>query len=387
MANTIRIGVAGIGAAGRAFLPAIRGHDVFRLAAIVEPVTQTREAVARECGVPGFADLPSMLADGGIDAVYIATPTELHPQHAALAFAARKHVLTEKPMAIRLEQGQQMVADAARAGVVLLCGHSHSYDRPIQAMRDIVGSGRLGRVRMINTWNFTDWIYRPRRPDELDVGQGGGVTFRQGSHQFDILRLLGGGLVRSVRATTFDWDPERSSIGAHVVALQFEDGAAATAVYNGYGYFSTMELVADVTEWGFVEPLSKRVPVRRASAGLSPAEELAAKRKRAVNAIPANAPHQPHFGLTLVSCERGAIRQSPDGLYVYSEAGREEIAVPTDRSPRDLVLDEFAAVIAGRAKPIHDGRWGLANLEVCLAAIESSRTGREIELQHQVAVP
>jgi phthalate 4,5-cis-dihydrodiol dehydrogenase len=387
MANTIRIGVAGIGAAGRAFLPAIRGHDVFRLAAIVEPVTQTREAVARECGVPGFADLPSMLADGGIDAVYIATPTELHPQHAALAFAARKHVLTEKPMAIRLEQGQQMVADAARAGVVLLCGHSHSYDRPIQAMRDIVGSGRLGRVRMINTWNFTDWIYRPRRPDELDVGQGGGVTFRQGSHQFDILRLLGGGLVRSVRATTFDWDPERSSIGAHVVALQFEDGAAATAVYNGYGYFSTMELVADVTEWGFVEPLSKRVPVRRASAGLSPAEELAAKRKRAVNAIPANAPHQPHFGLTLVSCERGAIRQSPDGLYVYSEAGREEIAVPTDRSPRDLVLDEFAAVIAGRAKPIHDGRWGLANLEVCLAAIESSRSGREIELRHQVAVP
>jgi phthalate 4,5-cis-dihydrodiol dehydrogenase len=213
------------------------------------------------------------------------------------------------------------------------------------------------------------------------------VTFRQGSHQFDILRLLGGGLVRSVRATTFDWDPERSSIGAHVVALQFEDGAAATAVYNGYGYFSTMELVADVTEWGFVEPLSKRVPVRRASAGLSPAEELAAKRKRAVNAIPANAPHQPHFGLTLVSCERGAIRQSPDGLYVYSEAGREEIAVPTDRSPRDLVLDEFAAVIAGRAKPIHDGRWGLANLEVCLAAIESSRSGREIELRHQVAVP
>jgi phthalate 4,5-cis-dihydrodiol dehydrogenase len=386
MASAIRIGIAGIGAAGRAFLPAIRGHDVFRLAAVAEPVAETREAVARECGVPGFADLPSMLAGGDIDAVYIATPTELHPEHAALAFAAKKHVLTEKPMAIRLDQGQAMVTDAERAGVLLLVGHSHSYDRPIQAAREIIASGRLGRVRMINTWNFTDWIYRPRRPDELDVGQGGGVTFRQGSHQFDIVRLLGGGLVRSVRATTFDWDLARPSIGAHTVALQFEDGAAATAVYNGYGYFSSMELVADITEWGFVEPLAKRTPVRRASAGLSPAEELAAKRKRAVNAIPANAPHQPHFGLTLVSCERGAIRQSPDGLYVYSETGREEIAVPTDRSPRDLVLDEFAAAIAGRAKPIHDGRWGLANLEVCLAAIESSRSGREVELRHQVAV-
>lgn len=387
MASAIRIGVAGIGAAGRAFLPAIRGHAAFQLAAIAEPVAETREAVARETGALGFADLPSMLAGAGIDAVYIATPTELHPQHAALAFAAKKHVLTEKPMAVRLDQAEAMVADAARAGVVLLCGHSHSFDRPIQAIREIVASGRLGRVRMINTWNFTDWMYRPRRPDELEIGQGGGVTFRQGSHQFDIIRLLGGGLVRSVRATTFDWDPARRSIGAHVVALQFQDGAAATAVYNGYGYFSTMELIADVSEWGFVEPLAKRAPVRRGSAGLSPADELEAKRRRAVHAIPASAPHQPHFGLTLVSCERGDIRQSPDGLYVYAEAGREEIAVPTDKSPRDLVLDEFAAAISGRVKPIHDGRWGLANLEVCLAAIESSQTGTDIELRHQVAIP
>ena len=88
----------------------------------------------------------------------------------------------------------------------------------------------------------------------------------------------------------------------------------------------------------------------------------------------------------MVSCERGDIRQSPDGLYVYSERGREEIAVPNDKSPRDLVLDEFAAAIAGRARPIHDGRWGLANLEVCIAAIESSKRGEEIELKHQVSI-
>jgi phthalate 4,5-cis-dihydrodiol dehydrogenase len=90
--------------------------------------------------------------------------------------------------------------------------------------------------------------------------------------------------------------------------------------------------------------------------------------------------------LTLISCERGTIRQSPDGLYVYTEAGREEITVPTDKSPRDLVMDEFAAAIVGQAEPVHDGRWGLANLEVCLAAIESSQSGKEIELQYQVEI-
>ena len=78
---------------------------------------------------------------------------------------------------------------------------AHGYDLPIQHMREIIAGGRLGRVRMIHTWNFTDWVYRPRRPDELLVESGGGVTFRQGSHQFDIVRLLGGGEVKSVRAT------------------------------------------------------------------------------------------------------------------------------------------------------------------------------------------
>ncbi len=121
------------------------------------------------------------------------------------------------------------------------------------------------------------------------------------------------------------------------------------------------------------------------SAG-SAADELAAKRKRAGSAIPANAPHQPHFGLTLVSCERGDIRQSPDGLFVYSDKGREEIKLANDRSPRDLVLDEFAAAIGGQAPAIHDGRWGLANLEICLAAIESSKSGKAIDLKHQVPI-
>ena len=384
MAGKIRIGIVGLGAAGRAFLPAIRGHAAFELAALAEPLDEARNSIAAETGAKGFRDLPSMLEGAPLDAVYIATPTELHPEHAALAFAANRHVLTEKPMAVELEQARAMIAAADRAGVVLLVGHSHSYDLPIKKMREIVAGGALGRVRMIHTWNFTDWIYRPRRPDELDIALGGGVTFRQGSHQFDIIRLIGGGLVKSVHATTFDWDVARRSIGAHTVFMQFADGIAATAVYNGYGYFSTMELTADVTEWGFTEPLDKRAPVRRSPA--SAADELAAKRKRAGSAIPASAPHQPHFGLTLVSCERGDIRQSPAGLFIYSDKGREAVALPNDRSPRDLVLDEFAGAMTGKSPAIHDGRWGLANLEICIAAIESSKSGKAIELKHQVAI-
>jgi phthalate 4,5-cis-dihydrodiol dehydrogenase len=382
MPGKIRIGIVGMGAAGWAFVPAIRGNPAFELAAVADPVADMREAAAKEAGAAPYADLPSMLQAANLEAVYIATPTELHPEHVATVCAAKKHVLTEKPMAIRVDQAQVMVAAAELHGVALQVGHSHSYDLPIARMREIVASGALGRARMIHTWNFTDWMARPRRAAELDVGQGGGVTYRQGAHQVDILRLIGGGLVKSVRATTFDWDDSRRSIGAHTIFLNFADGAAATAVYNGYGHFSGTELIGGVGEWG---DITKQRASAQPSVAMTPEQELAAKRQRARNAIPVSAPHQAHFGLTMVSCERGDIRQSPDGLLVYSERGREEIALPADKSPRDLVIAEFADAIAGKPTT-HTGRWGLANLEVCTAAIESSRSGKEIELKHQVAV-
>ena len=272
MSGKIRIGIVGMGAAGWAFVPAIRGNPAFELAAVAEPAAEMRETAAAETGVAVHSDLPSMLRSAALDAVYIATPTELHPEHVAEVCAAKKHVLTEKPMAIRVEQAQAMIEAAERAGVVLQVGHSHSYDLPIARMREIVASGALGRVRMIHTWNFTDWMARPRRAAELDVGQGGGVTYRQGAHQVDILRLIGGGLVKSVRATTFDWDESRRSIGAHTIYLNFADGAAATAVYNGYGHFSGAELIGGVGEWGEAarpraEPQACRARSRRTGAG------------------------------------------------------------------------------------------------------------------------
>ena len=102
-----------------------------------------------------------------------------------------------------------MIAAARSAGVQLVVGHSHSFDRPIRRTREIIASGAVGAPRMITALNFTDFLYRPRRPEELVTEQGGGVVFSQAAHQIDIVRLLGGGRVRSVRASTGAWDPAR----------------------------------------------------------------------------------------------------------------------------------------------------------------------------------
>lgn len=386
-APRLRLGIAGVGAAGQAFIPAVRQHGGFEWVAFAEPDAALREALQREHGVAAVATVAEMLDRTGLDAVYVATPTPLHATHVQQAAAAGKHVLVEKPMAATLEDARAMVAAAQQSGVVLVVGHSHSFDAPIRAMRELIVSGELGPVRMAHTWCFSDWMNRPRRPDEFDATQGGGVTLRQGAHQFDVLRLLCGGRARSVRARTFDWNPQRRAIGAHTVFIDFEGGVVATAVYNGYGGFSSAELCFDVGEWGRRQPPAERTAGASPAAGLSPEQELQAKRARARGAIPATAPHQPFFGLTLVSCERGDIRQSPQGLWVYSDAGKREIHVPLDRSPRELVLAEFHDAITGRAAALHDGRWGLANLEVCMAAMRSSQAGAEVQLLEQVPLP
>ena len=380
----IRIGVAGLGAAGHAFVPALRRHPGFEWVALAEPAAEVRTRAQQEHGVAAYASLPDLLAHAGLDAVYLATPTALHAEQVQQAAAAGKHVLVEKPMATQLDEARGMVDAAARAGVVLLVGHSHSFDAPIQAMRELIESGELGAVRMVNTWCFTDWLHRPRRADELDAERGGGVTFRQGAHQFDVIRLLCGGGARSVRAKVFDWDPQRRAIGAHIAFIDFEDGAAATAVYNGYGGLSSMDLCFDISEWGLHQPPAQRQRRQASTAMQTPEQALKAKQVRARTAIPDHAPYQPFFGLTVVSCERGDIRQSPAGLLVHTAEGQREIAVSLSRSPRDRVLDEFHEAIEGGRSPVHDGRWGLANLELCVAALESSRSGREVALREQV---
>jgi phthalate 4,5-cis-dihydrodiol dehydrogenase len=366
-------------------LPSIDKRADVELAAVADSLPAACDEVATQHGARVFPDIASLVAGDDVEAVYIATPTDLHVEHVMTALAAGKHVLVEKPMAIDLAGAKAMVEAAERAGLLLMVGHSHSYDLPYRRMRDLVNEGRLGRVRMMHNIYYTDWLYRPRRPEELKTELGGGVTFRQGAHQFDILRLVGGGLVRKVRAVTFDWDPQRSAIGAHCAWLTFEDGTVATAVYNGYGAFLSSEICYDVGELGSPQGVELAGAARRAFRTRTPGDELAAKRTRAGGLRDDEmAPNQPFFGWMVVSCEGGDIRQSPTGLYIYSERGREELPVPLDRSTRDVMLEEFFDAVSGARSPLHDGRWGMANLEVCVAAIESARTDRDVELKYQV---
>ena len=258
-----------------------------------------------------------------------------------------------------------MTAAAKLSGKILLAGHSQAMAAPIRKMAELVSSGEHGRLAMVHTWHYTDWLYRPRLPDELDEGQGGGVVFRQSPHQVDIVRVIAAEPVTSVRAATFDLDPQRAATGAYTAFLGFASGAAATLVYSGYGRLDAAELT-----------FGQGRPDIRQARGLSAAEERALKEELRV---PATAAH-PFFGLTVATCQRADLRQSPHGLFVYDDAGRREIELPANELRGQAELEElYDAVVHGRP-PVHDGRWGQATHEVTLAMLESARLGREISL-------
>ena len=167
------IGVAGLGRAFMLTLPSFLADPRVRLVAATDPRADATARFATEFGAHAHESIEGLCADPDVEVVYIATPHELHAKHVEIAAGHGKHVLVEKPMAIRQDECRAIVAAATRANVVVIVGPSHSFDRPIARAREIVASGIYGGVRMIHAQYFTDFVYRVRRPQELDAKRGG----------------------------------------------------------------------------------------------------------------------------------------------------------------------------------------------------------------------
>jgi len=384
--RALALGVIGLGMAGAVMVRAAARHPGVVLTAAADPQAAPREAFGRDFNARTYADARALCEDAAVEAVYVATPHQFHAEHAIAAAERGKHVILEKPMALTLAECDRIIAAVERAKVHLIVGHTHAFDPAVREMRRIIGSGDLGALGMIASWNYTNYLYRPRRPEELDTSKGGGILFNQVPHQIDTVRLLGGGRVKRVRAQVGVLDPARPTEANCTAFLEFADGASASLVYSGYDYFDSDELHFWVSERG-----SRKQPAHGASRRALRAHrgpEAALRTSSVGYGAPdqGEPPHQPHFGVTIATCARGDLRASADGVLVYGEDGRREVALPDGGrySGRLNVLDDMRAAIATGRPPVHDGRWGKATLEVALAIQQSARERREVELVHQV---
>jgi len=380
-ATPLRFGVAGLGRAFSVMLPTFTRHPAVRLVAAADTRAEARARFSEEFSAKAYDTIAALCTDQAVNAVYVATPHQFHREHATQAAQAGKHLLIEKPMALTIEDCTAIADAARRAGVHVVVGHSHSFDPPVQHLRKLIESGVFGQVRMINALNYTDYLYRPRRPEELDTSKGGGAVFNQAAHQVDMVRLIAGAPVHSVRAMTGSWDAKRPTEGAYATLLTFENGAFASLVYNGYGHFDSDEFDGWIGEMGQTKT---PYPGQARPRFKTQDDETAYKNARNYGGAdfhpPGEAAAHQHFGTLMVSCDRADLRPVSNGVMIYQNGSCWLDAIFSLVLPRAEVIDElYQAVVHGKA-PLHDATWGTATVAVLLAMLQSARDGRDVRL-------
>jgi phthalate 4,5-cis-dihydrodiol dehydrogenase len=382
----IRLGVAGLGRAFTLMLPTFLQDKRVQLVAACDPRAEARAQFANDFSAQVHTDIEQLASDPLVEAIYIASPHQFHCEHTRIAAALKKHVLVEKPMALTLAECDAMIAACRANNVHMVVGHSHSFDSPYKIARDLAASGKYGRIRMIQALNFTDFLYRPRRPEELQTEAGGGVIFSQAAHQIDIVRMLAGSPIRQIRGITGAWDPQRPTEGAYSALLWFASGAFANITYSGYGHFDSDEWCGWVDEMGMPKTPDSYGLARQRLARLKDLDEEAGLKAARTYGGSQYQPSEDiapsayqHFGPIIISCEGADIRPSPGGVWVYGD-GREQIRLSPPIVPRSEVIDEFYAAIIQGTPPFHDGVWARSTLQACLALLKSAHEGREISL-------
>lgn len=387
----IRLGVLGLGRAFTLMVPTLARDPRLQLVAACDPRQAAVQRFTQDFQGRGHDSVESLCADPAVEWIYVATPHQMHAQHVALAAAHGKHVLVEKPMALSLQDCSLMIDACERAGTQLIVGHSHSFNAPVLQARRMIDSGRFGAVRMIHAMNFTDFLYRPRRPEELDTARGGGVVFSQAAHQVDIVRLLGGGQVTSVYARTGRWDAARPTEGAYTAILDFASGAFASVTYNGYGYYDSDALMGGVGEMGRDKApgthqqtrLKLRSATDEAAEAMQKAERNYGGSTYQPDTAPAPGAYQ-HFGPVIVSCDGADLRLTPAGVEVHDADGVRLERLPAPVIARSEVIDELWSVAREGRAPVHGGAWSRATMEVCLAILQSQQQRAPVALQSQV---
>jgi phthalate 4,5-cis-dihydrodiol dehydrogenase len=386
----MRFGICGLGFAGAVLMaPSMQSHPHAEIAAACDPNEDVRSRFGQRYGVPVYASIDEMLAAGGLDAVYVASPHQFHCEHVLKACASRLHLIVEKPLTLSLADADRMVDAVSNAGIHLVVGTSRSHDPVIRTMRQIVQSGDVGRVAMVNCLNYTDFLYRPRRPEELDTSQGGGIVFNQLPHQIDCVKAITGQKITAVRAMTAKLAAERPTEGSCAALLTLDGGACATLVYSGYDHFDSDELQFWIGEGGRPKT-PNHGNSRKILKQLKDTSEAELRRARygfdgpvskALTA-PGATRKQPHFGLIIATCERADLRPSAEGVLVYGDDGITE--VPAIKGNGDFgqgdTIDELCDAVAGRASVLRDAEWGRETVKVCLSILRSSASGEQVAI-------
>ncbi|MCP2041246.1 UDP-N-acetyl-2-amino-2-deoxyglucuronate dehydrogenase [Neisseria sp. HSC-16F19] len=339
--NKIKCALVGCGRIANNHFGAIEAHaDSLQLVDVCDNDPANLQAAVARTGARGHADYRDMLAQTDAELIIITTPSGLHPEQTVQALEAGFHVMTEKPMATRLHDGERMVQAADRAGKYLFVVKQNRLNATLQLLKRAVSEKRFGRIHMVHLNVF--WT-RPQ--SYYDQGNGwrgtwefdGGAFMNQASHYVDLMEWLIGPVqdVQAMISTHRDIETEDTG----VVNIRWRNGALGSMAVTMCTYPKNLE--------GSITILGETGTVR-------------------IGGVAVNEIQEWNFA------------DSRDYDEQVKAANYETTSVYGFGHP--LYYQNVIDVLHGRAQPITDGREGLKSLELLIAAYLAARDNKTVSL-------
>lgn len=348
----VKYGIIGCGAIGqRRHIPEVAADKDATLVALCDINEKRLAEVAAKYGVTEtYTDYKKMLKEADIDAVVIGTPNATHGPMTIDAFKAGKHVLVEKPMAVTLNEAKKMIAAGKKAKKFLMVGHNQRLAPPHIKAKEILDSGRLGKVLAFRTafkhrgpekWCIENspntWFFRK---EEAVLG----VTGDLGVHKADLMRYLLGEDFVQVSGILATQDKRN-----HKNQLIETDDNAFLTVKSKSGIIGS--IIVSWTNYG-----------------------------------------EPEANYTIVYCQHGVLMMATDpeyGVIVRFRNGNEEkykvgALATNEKQTSSGVSELFTQCILKNKKPEIDGEEGYKALDVILTGMEAASSGKTLKIKNAV---
>lgn len=342
----VRIALLGCGRISRNHFDALAKLPGFQLVAVCDNVADRAQEAGNLYAVPWFTSYEQMLAEVPSDAVVIATPSGLHPQHGIMAAKAGRHVISEKPMAISLAAADALVQACDDAQVQLFVVKQNRLNPPIALLKRAVERERFGRIFMANCtvrWQRPQEYYDQapwRGTWEFD----GGAFMNQASHYVDLMQWLVGPL-ESVMAKTATMARRIEAEDSGAAVLKFRSGAIGVIEVTMLTFPKNLE--------GSITILGEKGSVKIGGTAVNKVE---------------------HWSFADYDDDDKLVDQAntnPPSVYGFGHEG---------------YYRNVEAVLRGDARPDTDGRAGRKSLELILGIYESAKTGRDVPLPLRVNI-
>ena len=341
----VRYGIIGCGAIGqRRHIPECAANPDSKLAALADPVKDRVEELGRKYEAKPYTDYKELLRSPDVDAVVIAGPNSLHASQTIEALNAGKHVLCEKPMATTREDAKAMMAAAQKNNRYLMIGLNQRLMPPHVRAKEILDSGRLGKVLSFRT------AFKHPGPEGWSVDGGKSWFFRKGEafmgvtgdlgvHKADLMRWLLGQEFAEVSSFMGTLD-KRDATGK---LIEIDDNAMLM-LKTDKGIIGSM--ILSWTNYGQEE------------------------------------------NYTVLYCENGVMSLGTDPVYgvvvAYKNGDKElhkvgEMATNV-KQVASGIIDSFTAAILAKKQPEIDGREGYQCLDVILTAIDAAKSGKTVRI-------